>query len=61
MELQKEPNYIQVDSEQKKRGQRALEKISEILKEENCQLICVEKMMYGQRVWVPVVDELEEK
>jgi len=60
MELQKEPNYVQVDPEEKTRGQRALEKISEILKEHNCQLICVEKMMYGQRIFVPVVDELPE-
>jgi hypothetical protein len=57
MEVETKPN----GQKEKTRGESALEKITEILKEHNCQLICVEKMMYGQRIFVPVVDEIPEK
>lgn len=47
--------------ESEPRGKIAHEKIMVILKDYNCQLICVPRVVYGQTVYVPVVDELPEQ
>lgn len=41
-------------------GKKCTEEILAILKKYNCQLICEMKIIYGQRVFVPIVDELPE-
>ncbi len=55
--LQENGNYNLTEVEDKKPGEKCLAEITEILKKYNCQLICVQQKMYGQTVYVPVIEE----
>lgn len=41
----------------KTQGELCMNEIMEILKKYNCELICEPKKIYGQTVFVPVVNE----
>lgn len=57
--LQENGNYnLTEDKPEKKPGEKCLEEITEILKKYNCQLICQPKKMYGQTIYVPVIEDI---
>lgn len=55
--LQENGNYILAEKDEKSSGEKCLDEVKAILEKYNCQLICVPQMMYGQRIFVPIIEE----
>lgn len=46
--------------EQKTSAQKCMEEMQPILDKYNCQIICIPQNMYGQKVYVPMIEEIKK-
>lgn len=41
-------------------SEQCAQELDELLKKYNCELVCVPQNMYGQRVYVPMINEIKK-
>lgn len=45
---------------QKTPSEICAQELDELLKKHNCELVCVPQTMYGQKVYVPMINEIKK-